>query len=87
METTTIKNHTLICENRKKLTLTGVQKVESSTPNQFVCVINGSVTVVYGKNLHINKLDLVAGSVELDGEISSIKYQGEKKSFWKRMFK
>ena len=80
-------NHTLICENRQKLTLTGVQKVESSTPTQFSCVINGNLMTVLGKNLHIKKLDLQAGTLELDGEINSIKYLNEKKNFLKRLFK
>ena len=80
-------NHTLICENRQKLALRGVQKVESSTPTQFSCIINGNMVTVLGKNLHIKKLDLQTGSLELEGEVNSIKYQSEKKSFIKRLFK
>ena len=82
-----IKNHRLICENRQKLELSGVQKVESSTNTQVVCVVNNTQTTIYGKNLHINKLDLQAGILSIDGEIDSIKYQNGKKSLWKRIFK
>ena len=81
------KSHTLICNDMKVLNITGVQKVESSTKTQFVCDLNGKTIVVCGKNLHIKKLDLQTGVVEIEGEIDSIKYQSGKKSFWKRIFK
>lgn len=69
------------------LEITGVQKVESSNLTQFVCLLDGKTIVVGGKNLHIKKLDLQTGLVELKGEIDSIKYQSGKKSFLKRIFR
>ena len=83
----TLKHCTLICENMQKLELTGVQKVESSTPTQFVCTLQDKQMVVGGKNLHIKKLDLQSESLVIDGEIELIKYQSPKKSFLKRIFK
>ena len=81
------KNHRIVCENRKNIELLGIEKVESNNPSQVVCVAMGSVLVISGKNLHIKKLDINEGILVLEGTIDGIKYQGEKKSLLKRIFK
>ena len=81
------KNHKLICDSRKFLQLTGVEKVESSNENQVVCVVLGVPLVILGKDMHMKKLDLVEGQIEIEGQIDSIKYQTERKSIFKRIFK
>ncbi len=81
------KNHTLICENRQKLHLTGVTKVLSSSTTEIECNISDVQTLIKGKNLHIEKLDLESAILEILGEIDMIKYGNNKKSFWKKVFK
>ncbi len=81
------KTHKLICDDRKLLALTGVDKVESSNENMVVCTINASPVVITGKSLHVKKLDVESGQIEIEGKIDGIKYQTEKKGFFKRIFK
>ena len=82
-----IKNHTLICENRQKLHITGVTKVLSSSKTEVECTIFDVATLIKGKDLHIEKLDLQSTTLEVVGEIDMIKYENNKKSFWKKVFK
>lgn len=79
--------HKLHCDGRKFLSISGVQKIESSNETQVVCIVENSPLLVGGKNLHVKKLDVEQGLVELDGQIDLIKYQPEKKSLMKRIFK
>ncbi len=83
----TISNHKIICDSRKMLQLTGVEKVESSNENQIICIAMKSPLVISGKNMHVKKLDVQQGVVEVEGNIDSIRYQPERKSFLKRIFK
>ncbi len=86
MEKTNL-NHKVLCDNRKFLQIFGVEKVESSNENQIVCKVMGTNMFVQGKNMHIEKLDVLQGILEVNGQVNSLKYQGEKKSFWKKVFK
>ncbi len=81
------KNHRLVCEDRKSLCITGVEKADNATPNQFSCVVMGRVLVVTGKDLSVKRLDVVEGIAEIVGEINEIKYAHEKKSLISRIFK
>lgn len=83
----TNKNHKIICEDRNNLQMTGIEKVESSNENQIVCASMKSVLIISGKNLHVKKLNVEDGHVEIIGQIDSIKYQQEKKPLLKRIFK
>jgi len=83
----TIANHKIICDARKTLQLTGVEKVESSNEVQIVCIVMNSPLVITGKNMHVKKLDVEQGQVEIEGNIDSIKYQAERQNFFKRIFK
>ena len=80
-------NHKIICEGRNSLQMTGIEKVESSFENQIVCQTMKKPLIITGKNLHIKKLDVDNGIVEIIGQIDSIKYQPEKKNIFKRLFK
>lgn len=82
-----IKNHKIICDARKLLEITGVQKVESSNETQVVCITETSPLVITGKNMHVKKLDTEQGVVEIEGEIDGLKYQQKHKNFLKRVFK
>ena len=66
--------HSLICENRKTLTATGVSNVDSFDEQTIVAYTDLGELVVKGKNLHINKLNVETGELTLDGEISSLSY-------------
>lgn len=81
------KKHKIVCEDMHNLSLSGINKVESATENQVACSLNGHMLLISGKNLHVKKLDVNEGTLEIDGQIEQIKYQDHKKPFLKRIFK
>lgn len=84
-----IKESSLSLENRKMLTLTGVEKVCSINENQAKIEVAGSVLFVFGHEMKIKKLSIEEGVLIVDGEIDQLKYgsQKEKGGFFKRLFK
>ena len=70
------KPHILTLDNRKLLTLSGVEDVpgfDEQTINVKLC---DASLVVKGTGLHISKLNLESGDVVIDGVISSLQYLG-----------
>lgn len=86
-QTISIKKHKIVCDDRKNLCITGISKVENTSENQVVCFINDNNLTILGKNMHVKKLDVTEGILEIEGEINEIKYCQERKPFFKRMFK
>lgn len=96
METTNLnspakmfKDHKVIIDNRKCATITAVTKAVSANEGSVVLQLQNTKVVVAGKELHINKLNIVEGIAEIDGHINSIRYlsTSEPQGFFKRMFK
>lgn len=82
--------HNLILEDRRKLSVSGVEDVESFDENEVVLATVSGVLIVKGDNLQIEKLSLDGGELVLEGEIESMTYearQREKGGFWARLFK
>ena len=83
------KPHTMLLDNRKKLSLTGVNDVLGF--NEELVSIKTSLgdLIVRGSKLHISKLNLETGEVDIDGQINSLQYieNREGKSFMQRLFK
>ena len=77
----------IILENRKKLVLSGMEKVESATLAQMVLKTNEQFLYILGNDLHIDKLDINSGHIEITGKIDCIKFGDKKQSLFKRMFK
>ncbi|MBQ5346601.1 MAG: sporulation protein YabP [Ruminococcus sp.] len=81
------KPQSLTLDNRKKLSLTGVEDVlgfNDETVN--VKTTLGDLTIK-GSKLHISKLNLDTGDVEIDGVVDLIHYSQSKseKSFMQRL--
>jgi len=79
--------HKISLDNRKNLSMTGVTKVDNINTEIINCKLNSMSICITGKDLHIARLDVNTGEVEVEGQIDSIKYLGEKQSFFKRLFK
>lgn len=83
------KPHTMLLDNRKKLSLTGVNDVLGF--NEELVSIKTSLgdLIVRGSKLHISKLNLETGEVDIDGHINSLQYieSREGKSLMQRLFK
>ena len=82
--------HNLIMEGRKKLSVSGVDDVESFNESEIVLHTNMGVLIVEGDKLHINKLTIDNGEVLIDGELNCVRYTYESENaggFLKRLFK
>lgn len=82
------KAQTLVLENRKKLSLTGVEDVSGFNEETVTAATSLGDLIIRGSKLHIEKLDLESGEVEIEGEISALQYTRAKrdKSFFQRVF-
>lgn len=86
-----IKPHSISWKNRMQGSITGVTDVLSFDENAVILETEQGMLTIKGKELHIGKLMLDAGEVELDGNVDSIVYSGSsparKGSLMKRMFR
>lgn len=81
-------NTKLVLANRSTLNLTGVNKVYSATESCISLMLGGDNVLIDGENLHVNKLDIDTGVVDIDGIVNAIKFGKSKnsKNFIKRIF-
>lgn len=79
-------------ENRKRLTLTGVEEVISFDEEKILLNTQLGFLAIKGSGLKMNKLDVQNGDVIIVGNTSSIVYSGkevkkEKENIIARLFK
>jgi len=82
--------HNLILEGRRRLSVSGVEDVESFDENEVVLATVSGILIVKGDNLQIEKLSLDGGDLVLEGDVESMTYearQREKGGFWTRLFR
>lgn len=68
------KNHKLVVNNRKTSLVTGVNDVLSFDLNEILLETEQGMMMVKGTDLHVNRLSLEKGEVDLSGTIDSISY-------------
>jgi len=86
------QNHKLVVNNRKNSMVTGVLDVLSFDLNEILLETEQGMLMVKGTDMHVNRLNLEKGEVDLSGNIDSIAYsethigrtQGE--HFFARLF-
>lgn len=70
--------HNLILENRRKLSVSGIDEVESFNEEEIILrTRNNGILVIKGMELHINKLNVDSGDVNILGEVTSMDYVDE----------
>ncbi len=84
---TKFTSHAFNMTDRKKATLTGVGKVESSNATEIALVTCLGRLVVTGSELKIERFDVAVGDLALTGNIDCIKYTAAKQPLLKRIFK
>ena len=73
METVAVqKNHKLILNNRKAGLVTGVLDVLSFNLNEILLETEQGMLMVRGTDLHVNRVNLEKGEIDLSGNIDSI---------------
>ncbi|MEE1032025.1 MAG: sporulation protein YabP [Ruminococcus sp.] len=87
------QTHRLELTDRKMGTLTGVVDVVSFDSNQILLETTQGNLIIKGKELHVSRLHLEQGEIDLDGMVDSMVYtslgiRGKQKegSRWKRLF-
>ncbi|MBQ3604511.1 MAG: sporulation protein YabP [Clostridia bacterium] len=82
--------HSLVLEERKHLTVSGVRDVESFDEQNIIAVTTLGEMTVSGQGLRINRFSTEVGELVIDGEISGITYSDETPAqggFFSRIFR
>lgn len=66
--------HKLVLNNRKTSLVTGVLDVLSFDLNEILLETEQGMLMVKGTDLHVNRLNLEKGEVDLSGNIDSVAY-------------
>ena len=69
--------HHVVIEERKSLTVSGVEDVERFDENTIVLSTSKGTMVVTGEDLHIEKLSLDGGDLKVEGEVDSVTYDDD----------
>lgn len=82
-------NHTLQIERRRHTTITGVTDVCSFHETEIILKIDSGLMVLIGQGLHIAKLVLEEGRLDIEGHVDSVVYEAPKKALklilpWRR---
>ena len=88
------KAHKVVLNNRRSGTVTGVLDVLSFDINEILLETEQGMLMVKGSDLHVNRLSVEKGEVDLAGNIDSLVYSSAEgiagksgNSFWTRLLK
>jgi len=82
--------HSVVMEGRRRLSVTGVEEVESFDENTIIMSTTQGVLVVRGENLHIEALSLEGGELKVEGDVDGLTYEeemGREGGFFARLFR
>ena len=72
---TTQKPHSLILENRERMSVSGVIDVERFDEQEAIISTSQGTMLIRGNGLHMEKLSLETGDIILVGSVDSIQYE------------
>ena len=81
--------HRLQLEGREKLSVSGVEDVVRFDENCSVTTTSAGTLIITGEELHIGKLSLDGGEMQVDGRIDAVTYEDtevRQGSFLSRLF-
>ena len=70
-----IFKHSITVDKRENMVVTGVIDVISFDEEMIITETEMGVLIIKGENLHVNKINLEKGDLEVDGLICSIVYE------------
>lgn len=84
-----VSAHSIRMEQRKQLSISGVLDVTSFHEDEIVLKVDSGLMVISGEKLHVSKLLLEEGKVEVSGWIDGMNYEKPKvkpvvRGFWKQ---
>ena len=68
------KTHSILIENKEKLTLTGVTDVEQFDPDHLAVQTEYGQLEIRGDNLQVTQLSLETGDMRAEGVIEAVQY-------------
>ncbi|MBQ2892351.1 MAG: sporulation protein YabP [Bacilli bacterium] len=93
MNNITGNKHEINLLNRYKLSITGINKINSLNNEEFIIdTIQGNL-LIRGSDLTMQQLDIDKGQIWIEGKIDTIEYldkeekKKEKEGFFKKIFK
>ena len=93
MNNVTGNKHEINLLNRYKLSITGINKINSLNNEEFIIdTIQGNL-LIKGSDLTMQQLDIDKGQIWIEGKIDTIEYldkeenKKEKEGFFKKIFK
>lgn len=87
------RQHKMAVNNRKFCSLTGIIDVVAFDENEVILETDLGVLAIKGQGLHVKRLDLEKGEVDMEGRTDSFFYSEQKnltarsESFWARLFR
>lgn len=80
--------HEMHLENRSRLSVSGVQEVESFDENTVLLQTVRGMLIVRGEGLQLHTLSIDGGQVRVEGTVHSLTYEELQKSggFFRRLF-
>ena len=87
------RQHKMTMINRKECTLTGVTDIVAFDENEVILETDMGILMIRGHSLHIKRLTLDKGEVDVDGTMDSFLYSEHKsmaaksESLFSRLFK
>ncbi len=82
-----VSQERLVLEERKYLSLCGVQTVDGFNEQSLRLTVNDTKVVVVGENIKITAFNKANGNLTAEGEFYEIKYSHKKVPMVKRIFK
>lgn len=85
--------HKIAMTNRRLCVINGVKDVESFDVEEVRLETEQGMLQIKGESLHVSRLTLERGEIDIDGRIDSMVYMdegsmgGRKESFWDRLFR
>lgn len=86
------ETNNIIIENRRKLSISGVEDVDSFDEVSIVMFTTMGMLTIKGQDLHINRLNIEIGDISIEGTIDEIIYSDAEdkrnaQGFFSKLFK
>ena len=72
------RQHKLMLTNRRTCTISGVNDVLSFDVNEILLETELGMLMIKGNDLHVNRLTLEKGEIDIEGKIDSLTYSDVK---------
>ena len=82
-----VENVKLSLENRRLLSMTGVDSVDGFSEQFLLLTVLGEKVKISGEKIKISSYNKGSGSLVAEGVFNEIKYNQKKQPFIKRLFK